>query len=944
MVGKSLGHYEILEPLGAGGMGEVYRARDTKLDRDVAIKVLPEAVATDPDRLARFEREAKLLAALNHPNIAAIYGLDDADGKRFIAMEMVAGESLAARIAAARIPLDDALAIVRQIALALEAAHEAGVVHRDLKPANIMVTPAGDVKVLDFGLAKAYAADGQSASPDISASPTIMNATGMGMIVGTAAYMSPEQASGAPVDKRADIWAFGAVLYEMLSGGRLFQGESAAHVLADVLKTEPDLAKLAPEAPAPIRRLVRRCLSKKPDRRLHDIADARLVIDEVLAGTDNEGIPDRAVGEPARGASGGPALSLTHAGLLAGVVLVVGIAGGWWYASPSISAPEPLHVFEIATGLARMTRVALSPDGETLALIGADAADDLRTNERRLYVRRLDDPELSPVPDTEGASNAFFSPDGNWIGYWAYDVQGEERSWRLRKVSLDGASLDIRSFEELALSTSWTDDDMILFSSAATAAGSSGRPGVQSIAQISSSGGDPSIVVEQSDEEDSPLRGRLDYAERLPGGRVLLEVEEQRQGSNIVVYSPDSMAAEVLVADADTPRFVPPRYLFYGRAGSIWMAEYDPAGPVNAGRPELVTQGVSSNVVSTSYDVADDGTIAYIKGEFRRPVSSAPSERHLVAIDRQGAEETLPIAAGGLGFVRLSPDGRRVAARRLLDDQGLSDVYVYDIATGAEQRLPSTLPRKLGPIWSTDGEWVYFNAYDDRGNLYDEIQRARPGFPGETPEVVGAGRLLDVSPDGAALVTEIGGIDLGLLPVDGDGEPEALLDTENEVTDAEFSPDGRFLAYTSTDGGVLGVYVRDLETGATTPVSRRGGHMSKWSRDGKELIYEAGQFSVMSRGSGFFFSAPSDSELVKVSISVVDGRFAASAPEPFFAYSARSPIEDTLISSFDIDADGRFVYAKLDDDEDPGPAARAESTVTVILNWLDNYEQRQRQR
>ena len=462
MVGKTLGHYEILEPLGAGGMGEVYRARDTKLDRDVAIKVLPEDFASDPDRLARFEREAKLLASLNHANIAAIYGLEDEGDQRFIVMEVVEGETLAERLASSgRIEVEEALEIARQIAEALEAAHENGVIHRDLKPANVIVTPDGKVKVLDFGLAKAYEADGSPSeiSPGLSHSPTMAAATRTGVILGTAAYMSPEQARGKPVDKRGDIFAFGAVLYEMLTASAAFGGETVTDVLASVVKDDPDWASLPSATPVTVRSLLRRCLRKDPARRLHDIADARIELEEAVS----EPLADMTVGDHAPTASPSRvALGLggVAVGLVIGLMLAFQFgAGGGPEDSAPVGPPTAGEVrladnAPIAYGVAAIgydrRLIAVSPQGEWLVYVGKAEGDSM------LYRKSLPDHEPArPLDGTEGAVYAFFSPDGETIGFLTDE--------QLKRISIGGDDLRTVADVHAAVYAKWTDDDWIYF-------------------------------------------------------------------------------------------------------------------------------------------------------------------------------------------------------------------------------------------------------------------------------------------------------------------------------------------------------------------------------------------------------------------------------------------------------------------------------------------------
>ena len=478
--GTALGPYAVTAKIGEGGMGEVYRARDTKLDRDVALKVLPEAFTQDPDRLARFEREAKVLASLNHPNIAAIYGLEEAEGTRALVLELVEGTTLADRIKRGPIPLDEALPIAKQIAEALEAAHEAGVIHRDLKPANIKVREDGTVKVLDFGLAKAF---DPSPVGDPSQSPTLTAAaTQMGVIMGTAAYMSPEQAAGKQVDKRGDIWSFGVVLFEMLTGRRLFTGETVSHVLGGVLRIEPDWNTLPDATPQAVRRLLRRCLQKERKQRLHDVADVRLDLEEGTTSQPTDETAPNALPE----AVWRQALPWVTGLILAAVT---GVAVWALTGAPSVPPPRVTrsHIM-LPSGAATMgtsvhNLIALSPDGTNLAYAGSD----------QLYLRAMDQLDAAPIRGTEGATEPFFSPDGQWIGFWA--------DGRLQKVSAAGG-LPVTLCETAEpYGASWSSDDTIFFTTLGV--GISQLPGV---------GGTPEIVIPEEDDI------ALLRPQALPGG------------------------------------------------------------------------------------------------------------------------------------------------------------------------------------------------------------------------------------------------------------------------------------------------------------------------------------------------------------------------------------------------------------------------------------------
>ena len=518
--GTKLGHYEILGPLGAGGMGEVYRARDTNLDREVAIKVLPEDFASDPERLARFEREAKLLGSLNHPNIATIHGFDESDGVRFIAMELVEGDSLAERIGAAgRIPVDEALEIGRRIALAFEAAHQAGVVHRDLKPANVQVTVDGRVKVLDFGLAKVYETDGAAsgATQQLSQSPTMMAATGTGMILGTAPYMSPEQVRGKPLDKRTDIWAFGCVLYEMLAGKRAFDGETVGDTMAAILKEEPEWALLPANTPRALRRLLDRCLAKAPDERLHDIADARINIVKAIESPDE----DLSLG-PVSAAATASHWRLTAPIALA--ALVVGALVGRMILPPSVSdaeSPSTRLLLELETGLyltgghgleesnfgvqrPSRTALAVSPDGQQLVYSATDG------QERRLYHRALNRQRATPMLGTEGGTSPFFSPDGEWVGFFAT----ADGSVDLKKVPVTGGEpRTLLPDTGRPRGASWGTDETIVFSSTS---GVLERP---RLFRVPASGGSKEVLA-----DPDRASGELGYVQPhfLPGADTLL--------------------------------------------------------------------------------------------------------------------------------------------------------------------------------------------------------------------------------------------------------------------------------------------------------------------------------------------------------------------------------------------------------------------------------------
>ncbi|MCH7825005.1 MAG: serine/threonine-protein kinase, partial [Acidobacteria bacterium] len=607
MVGKTLGHYEILEPLGKGGMGEVYRARDTKLERDVAIKVLPEDFATDPDRLARFEREAKLLASLNHANIAAIYGLEDEGDQRFIVMEVVEGETLGERISrSGRIEVEEALEIARQIAEALEAAHESGVIHRDLKPANVKVTPDRKVKVLDFGLAKAFEAEGAASgvSADLSASPTMMAATQAGVILGTAAYMSPEQARGKPVDKRTDIWAFGCVLYEMLTGAQVFEGETATDILGAIVHREPDFGRLPPSTPASVVRLLRRCLAKEAGHRVRDAWDLRVEVAQALEEPEEVQVSPRA-----KAASVWlrvlPWVVAAAALLIAGLSFLSargtpagGAAGVMRFAMP---APD---------GTRLVSPPSISPDGSLIVF----AAAPVGGTGSQLYLRRIGDDDPVPLAGIDFAFNPFFSPDGQWIGFSTQD--------KLMKIAVTGGAAVLVADTLARYGATWTEDDRIVFANF-------GEP----LMQVPAGGGEPTIVASLSEERRE--EGLL-WPSVLPGGgAVLVTITTEGLVSTdealIAAISLETGEQTIVVPGGGGARFVETGHIIYARAGTLRAVGFDPE-TLRVREPSVqVLEGLSTNRTNGAglFAAAGNGTLVYVPG-------GPDPDSALVWVDRQG--------------------------------------------------------------------------------------------------------------------------------------------------------------------------------------------------------------------------------------------------------------------------------------------------------------------
>ncbi|MEE9236055.1 MAG: protein kinase, partial [Candidatus Acidoferrales bacterium] len=655
-----LGHYKVLEPIGAGGMGEVYRARDERLNRDVAIKVLPEAFARDADRLARFQREAQLLASLNHPNIGSIYGLEEDDGISCLVLELIEGPTLAERIARGPLPLQEALKISRQMAEALEAAHDRGIIHRDLKPGNVKVTPEGMVKVLDFGLAKAL--EGEPAAVDVSKSPTLgAPASQVGILLGTAGYMSPEQAKGKPVDRRADIWAFGVVLVEMLTGKPLFEGETVSETLAAVMMREPDLSALPGDTPPPIRRLLTRCLQKDPRQRLQAIGEARIVMEDLLAGKVEEAVVPGAAAVIAQ-----PAWRrLLPWGLL--VVVAVGAATAvafWspWQSEPvqqpmrlrvEISPENPLYVDLGAAA-------ALSPDGTKLAYVAGSGAN------RMLYLRTLEQYEGAPLSGTEGARSPFFSPDGQWIGFFTNN--------KLKKVSVaGGAPLTLCDTQQNRGGT-WGPDDTIVFAPDITTG----------LSRVPASGGTPEPITERQQGERSHR-----WPSFLPDGQHVLFIG-QRGGqdyddASIEVLNLETGERKVVHEGGTYPRYLPTGHLAYIRDGTLFAAPFDLDRLEVTGTPAPVLQEVLSTPGGTSgtgaaqYAFSQNGLLVYLTG------TPAVQKFPIVWVDRRGNVTPMVEDQRNYSMPRLSPDGTRLAL--VIEEESSTDIWVYDIERGAMTRL-----------------------------------------------------------------------------------------------------------------------------------------------------------------------------------------------------------------------------------------------------------------
>ena len=829
MIGTSLLHYEITAKLGEGGMGEVYRATDTKLGREVAIKLLPEAFVDDPERLARFEREAQLLASLNHPNVAAIYGLEEDAGRRFLVLELVEGQELAERLAAGPVPLEAALEIARQVAEGLEAAHERGIVHRDLKPANLKLTGEGaSVKILDLGLAKPQAGPG-GVSPDLTSSPTLTaRMTQAGMILGTAAYMSPEQAAGYEADRRSDVWSFGVVLYEMLAGRRLFEGESVSHVLASVLKDEPDLSALPVATPPAVRRLVGRCLRKKPRERLQAIGDARLVLEEVLGGRAEEPAPPAPV-EAARVPPWRRALPWAALAAMTVVAAVAVLTGR----SAEREAPPPRSVeIPMPEEVPPWLTPALSPDGRWIALAEGAA---FQVGES-LYLRSLDSFETEKVEGTEGAYLPFWSPDSRQVGYFA--------SGELRQLELaTRTSRTICTCAPWGRGGAWAEGGQILFAPSANSG----------IHEIAVEGGDPVTVT----RVDPGLPdGSHRYPALLPDGRHFLytvwsnNAEAMGESGGIYVARRDGGGSRRILRDASQALVFGPDRLLLQRGGQLIGLRLHPTRLEVEGEPTPIAREVdhSDAAGSLAASVSRTGDLLFLPDDpFLR------SQVELVWLDRQG--EATPAFDRRLdmftsGF-ELSRRGSRFALGQPAGAQDDGEVHVGELDRGLLTQVTRGAGVVLSPLFSPDGEWVVFGSErtGDRELYRVRADGAAPMeriFRDDAMEVVPTDwprenlLLVQASPKATGGGGEIWAID---LPT---GTATKLLAEKGvDFEAARLSPDGRWLAFVADKGGRYELYVRSFpKLDREWRVSLAGGFEPHWRDDSRELAFLASDRSV----------------------------------------------------------------------------------------------------
>jgi serine/threonine protein kinase/Tol biopolymer transport system component len=877
MIGRQLGSYRVVSLIGSGGMGEVYQAHDTKLGRDVAIKVLPPAFTNDPERLSRFQREARLLASLNHPNVATIHGLEQSDGMNYLVMELVHGQTLAERLKTGPMPIEEALRVASQIAEALEAAHEKGVIHRDLKPANVKVTPEGRTKVLDFGLAKAFGGEG---GQDFSNASTLSAmGTEEGQILGTPAYMSPEQARGKPTDTRTDIWAFGCVLYELLTGLPMFRGETISDTIAAVLGREANWQALPGETTAKTRDLLRRCVQKDINRRMRDIGDARIEIEEALSGTVEAGTVSvhKNWMRP---------LPLALVGFLAIVVIVL-LIGSLIRTTrlPTRAITRLVVTLPPTDQLFGGNGIALSPDGSRLVYVARQGVMDTR----RLYLRAIDRFEATPILGTEDANEPFFSPDGQSLGFSA---NGE-----LKKVSLSGGAPLTLCKASAMRGATWGPDDMIIF---APSTGSG-------LYRVSAGGGSPTplIVPDQSKGESS-----YRWPAILPGGEALLFTIWGGTDRRIGVLSLKTGVTRVLIDGGTYPQYLPSGHLVYAREGGLLAVPFDLRRLAVAGPPVSVLEGVQMNPVNgfVQLSTSADGSLAYLPGV------AGGGERTLLWVDREGAPQALPTPSRGYTGPRLSPDGKRLAVGITGTNPGL---WIYELARGTLTRLTTSI---LAPyqIWTSDGKRITYRSA--LGNPFNLDWMPADGSGVAERLITGEGLPIpgSWSPDGQVLAfseqNPTTGWDIWLLKLEGNRKPQPFLRTPSNEDAPIFSPDGRWLAYQSDESGRDEIYIRPFPgPGGRWQISTEGGTEPLWARNGRELFYRNGD------------------KMMAVTIETKPN-FTASKPILLFKGNyVMGPF--SFRPSYDVSADGqRFLMVKAAEQQ------QGVSEINLVLNWSEELK------
>ena len=905
--GTTIGSYKILSAIGAGGMGEVYRAQHVRLGREVAVKILPESMAETPERRSRFEREARVLAALNHPNIATLHGLEDCGDLTVLEMELVPGENLADRLKRGPIPPEEVVPVFTQIAEALEAAHTQGIIHRDLKPANVKVTPDGRVKVLDFGLAKAL--ELESRSGESSQSPTFTTRTHDGTIFGTAAYMSPEQIRGRPLDRRTDIWSFGCMLYEALTGHAPFTAETLSDTLAAVLREEPDWRRL-PAAPLGLQRLVRRCLKKDPQARLHDIADARLELEE----TANESAA-LVVAMPGHG-SWRISRRYAFAATILALVAIAAIVSAWYLGRQQRTIPaQARFVVPLPAGYSLEhgpgPSVAISPDGSRFVFVAVEPGGGTR-----LFQRQLDRFEVTAIPGTQGASAPFFAPDGRWIGFYAHDA--------LHRISIDGGTPLKIADAPAVWSATWGPDQQIVFATAVTPNG---------LRRVSADGGVPEELT-----LPKPENGEAQHAfpQFLPGGDRILFSVLAKDAWEPAVLSLKSREWQVLARRAPgyTPaHFTSSGHLVYAQTnGGLVAVPFEASrGEVNGSAIPLL-ENIDMVRAGSGFAISESGTLVYLPRRTELP------QRTLVIVDREGRAVAIPGMRGPYSHPRVSPDGTKLVVA--VESESGVDIWIQDLQRPTRQRLTSGGFNAF-PLWTPNGNAITYQAASSPGRFSLFTRSTDGSAPAEAllePPVATAGALpggiasllpgtmprpgsanphvpMSWSADGRYLAFDERkpGAQRDIWVLTRGGDPAPFVLTASDEWAPAFSPDGQWLAYVSNESGRNGVFVQPYPgPGPKFPISTEGGTEPAWSPDGKELFYRQGD------------------QMYVVSIQTRP-TFTASNPRPLF----EGPYEVVEgARNYDVMPDGkRFVLVRSDASDVP-------QRFYVVSNWFQELTTR----
>jgi eukaryotic-like serine/threonine-protein kinase len=920
LTGRRLGTFEVKSLLGRGGMGEVYRAHDTRLGRDVAIKVLPGAFTSDSGRLANFEREARVVASLNHPHIAAIHGIEESDGVRGLVLELVEGETLAQKIAHGSesskrgLRLQEALNYARQIADALEAAHEKGITHRDLKPGNVKITPEGVVKLLDFGIAKVVSGDGPGLDLTHAHTATA-GATGAGFVIGTAGYMSPEQARGKTVDKRSDVWAFGCVLYEMLSGKMAFQGDTVSDTIAAILDREPDWALLPADTPRAVRQLIRRCLEKDLRQRLRDIGDARIDLENLIHTPHDEVTPEVAAAQTNTWRR-----RTRLAGVAAALLAITSVGLTGYALTRPAATPADNRVSRFTVDLPKEpwmvgmvptfnSNIALSPDGRLLALTPLPGP---------VYIRRLDGLQNEPLevtntPNFRGAP--LFSPDGSSISFIEGNGIISKRRPVLKAALSGGAAVTLTEYDNFH-GGDWAADGWIYWTAS--------YPG--GIVRMRDSGG-PSEPVTELDIKNGERSHR--FARLLPGGDALIytvafEGIDSYDDARIDLWDFKTRQKKTLITGGTSAMYSPSGHIVYARAGKLFAVPFDVSRREITGSPFEVLDKVmmSRNTGAAHFTLSARGDLAYAPG------GTEGAERTLVWVDRSGKAEPLPLKPASYLYPRLSPDGRSMA----VEIEGPNhDFYFYDFARTVLSKV-TTDGMSHNPVWSADGKRLAYRSWQAGGMTMWAMNADRSAAPERLDPKGTRQSPVSFSPDGKFLTFDQKDgetdDDAWILPIGGVAEPRPIARTKSGEGGAKFSPDGRWVAYSSTESGKPEIYVQPFPgLGPKIQISNDGGTDPVWRRMGGELYYRAGN------------------KLMMVSVDLRGTELRASAPKMLFeghyyeGTGASCEMGGPSSANYDVTPDGqRFLMVRDPTDQVAG------TQVVVVLNWAEELKAKERAR